>query len=389
MRDNIDVSVLIPTKNEEISIAQFIGWVMEGFERANVKGELILLDSSSDETPRIATEMGVRVVNVFEPGLGNAYKAGRGVARGKVLILGDADCTYDFRDIKPFLTKISEGYDLVIGNRFAGTIEKGAMPKHHQYFGSPATSWIFKRVLGIPTGDIHCGIRAIRPNLYNKLPFLEQGWEYASEMIVAARNLNALIGEIPVHFYKAPIGRLSHYKRGSWLAPFRSGWGTLRVTATYSFDRLLAIPGIVLNVVASLFLALGAFFPNFFSEIFNFGVFGGALILACAIAGSSMASIGVITSFIYFDVYTPWYKWGTTKRAEIALGVLAASLISLVAIFFNLFRTWLNFEPRNLFTALHFQLLYTSYLIVSIFFASLGFLIVSAIGNHLRKNSKQ
>lgn len=385
MSKKIDVSVVIPTKNEEISIAQFISWVFEGFEKASISGEIILLDSSSDNTPSIARELGARVVDVREAGLGNAYRKGRGIAKGKFLILGDADCTYDFREIAPFLNKLSEGFDLVVGNRFKGNIEKGAMPKLHQYFGSPITSWIFKRVLGLPTGDIHCGIRALSADLYNQLPFLERGWEYASEMIVAARNMNARISEIPVQFYRAPAGRLSHYKRGSWLAPFKSGWGTLRVTATYSFDRLLAIPGIFISLISIFVLLIGALFTSAFQEVTSLGVFGGAIILAFSIMGISMAAIGILTSFIYFEDRTFWRRLGTTKFAEFALGFFALVTIGLCSVILKMCIAWFGSEPNIDFTSENVRGIYQFYLWVGIFFVSVGLLIVSTVGNHIRK----
>lgn len=385
MSKNIEVSVVIPTKNEEISIAQFISWVFEGFKNAGTTGEIILLDSSSDNTPYIASEMGARVIEVRESGLGNAYRKGRGVANGRFLILGDADCTYDFRDIAPFLNKLNEGFDLVVGNRFTGTIEKGAMPKLHQYFGSPITSWIFKRFLGLPTGDIHCGIRALRADLYNQLPFLERGWEYASEMIVAARNMNARIAEIPVKFYRAPAGRLSHYKRGSWLAPFKSGWGTLRVTATYSFDRLLAMPGILVSLFAISALVLGTLFNKAFQEFTKLGVFGGAVILAISIMGILMASIGILTSFIYFEERTVWKRVGTTKFAELALGFFVLMTVGLCSAIVRLSIAWFASEPNAVFTSKNVVGIYEFYSWVGFFFASIGLLIVSTVGNHINK----
>ena len=262
------ISILIPTKNEEVTIRSFIQWCEEGMRNANVKGEIVFLDSSSDNTPKIAQSLGARVITVESLGLGYAYSKAQNLFNGEFVFLGDADCTYDFRNLSPFLAKFEEGYNFVIGNRFMGNIEKGAMPFHHQYFGSPATSLIFRKALGIPTGDIHCGMRAMAADVFNSLPFLENGWEYATEMIVSARNQNAKIVEIPIDFYKEPKGRVSHHRRSSWLSPFRAGWGTLRVTATYFIDRLLVIPGLI-GLAASTLLNFATFaFPQIFFEHF-------------------------------------------------------------------------------------------------------------------------
>jgi glycosyltransferase involved in cell wall biosynthesis len=296
----IDVTVLIPTKNEEITISGFLDWCQIGFRNANIKGEIVLMDSSTDRTPQIALSKGAKVVNVDEKGLGVAYLKGKDHISGEYVILGDADCTYDFRNIDPFLDKLNQGYELVVGNRFMGTIEKKAMPIHHQYFGSPATSFIFKHTLGIPTGDIHCGMRAITKDLFLRLPFTELGWEYASEMIVSSRNLGARICEVPIDFLKEPEGRISHQKRNGWLTPFKAGWGTLRVTASFSLDRLLFLPGI--------FLAAAGFALNFFmlflsnSLLVKFGIgnLTSSIFMAISLIGILTAGLAGISHLIYY-----------------------------------------------------------------------------------------
>jgi glycosyltransferase involved in cell wall biosynthesis len=294
-----DISIIVPTMNEEVTARQFINWCREGFSASNIEGEIIFLDSSTDNTPKIARELGVKVVLVSERGLGNAYRAGKGVAKGRIVILGDADCTYDFRDIGPFIDKVHQGFDLVLGNRFKGNIEKGAMPSHHQYFGSPGTSLFFKYALGIPTGDIHCGMRAMTNELYKSLPFLESGWEYATEMIVSARNLGARITEIPISFYKEPEGRVSHHKRGSWLSPFKAGWGTLRVTFTYLFDRIFVLPGLLIGTFATIINALISTAPMFILEKFKLGLLAQTMLLCISIFGSGAFAIGSISQYAY------------------------------------------------------------------------------------------
>jgi len=296
----IDVTVLIPTKNEEITISSFLDWCQIGFRNAKIKGEIVLMDSSTDRTPQIALSKGAKVVNVDEKGLGVAYLKGKDHIAGEYVILGDADCTYDFRNIDPFLDKLNQGFELVVGNRFKGTIEKKAMPIHHQYFGSPATSFIFKHSLGIPTGDIHCGMRAITKDLFLRLPFTELGWEYASEMIVSSRNLGSRICEVPIDFLKEPEGRISHQKRNGWLTPFKAGWGTLRVTASFSLDRLLFLPGI--------FLAAAGFALNFFmlflsnSLLVKFGIgnLTSSIFMAISLIGILTAGLASISHLIYY-----------------------------------------------------------------------------------------
>ena len=299
-KSQIQVSVLIPTKNEEITIAKFIEWCHLGFENSGVSGEVVLMDSSTDKTPEIAKRMGAKVVNVPESGLGIAYDKGRKHVTGKYVILGDADCTYDFRDIKPFLSKLDEGFDLVVGNRFKGSIEKKAMPIHHQYFGSPTTSFIFKHSLGIPTGDIHCGMRALTSDLYVKLPFTELGWEYASEMIVSSRNLGAQICEVPIDFFKEPAGRISHQRRNGWLTPFKAGWGTLRVTASFSLDRVLFLPGITLAILGFILNGLMLFLSEASLKGLGIGNFTSSIFTAVTLIGILTAGLASVSHLIYY-----------------------------------------------------------------------------------------
>jgi glycosyltransferase involved in cell wall biosynthesis len=297
---SVEVSVVVPARNESLTVGRFIEWCEEGFRRANISGEIIILDSSTDDTPEIARKMGAVVVEVKGFGLGNAYKQGRGVARGKYVIMGDADCTYDFREISIFTEKLKEGFDLVVGNRFRGNIESGSMPVHHRYFGSPLTSWVFNRALGIPTGDIHCGMRALTLDLYKKLPFTEPGWEYSTEMIVSARNLDARIGEIPINFLKEPEGRISHLKRSSWLLPFKAGWGTLRVTTTFMFDRLFTRPGMFISGITELLLIGLAINPAYFRVNLHIGILSQTILLLMTTLGSFMFSIGTLSGFFYY-----------------------------------------------------------------------------------------
>ena len=299
IKRTVDVSVVVPTMNEEVTALQFIEWCKEGFRNSGLSGEIIFLDSSIDLTAKIAVEHGVTVINCSEKGLGNAYRVGKGIPKGRYIILGDADCTYDFRNLSPFVEKLEQGFDLVLGNRFKGMIEKDAMPFHHQYFGSPGTSLFFKYALGIPTGDIHCGMRAMTVELYNSLPFLESGWEYATEMIISARNEGATITEIPVAFFKEPAGRLSHHKRASWTSPFKAGWGTLRVTFTYLFDRIFVLPGLFIGALGTLSNVAVSSSPDSVLEKLQLGFLAQTMLLSLTILGSGAFALGSISQFAY------------------------------------------------------------------------------------------
>ncbi len=337
---SVDVTVLIPTKNEEITISRFVDWCHEGFKNANLKGEVVLMDSSTDATPKIASYKGAKVVHVAEKGLGIAYLMGKEHVAGRYVILGDADCTYDFRKLGPFLTKLGEGYDLVVGNRFRGKIEKHAMPIHHQYFGSPLTSFIFKKSLGIPTGDIHCGMRALTSELFGKLPFTELGWEYASEMIVSSRNLNAKICEIPIDFFKEPEGRISHQKRNGWMTPFKAGWGTLRVTASFSLDRFFVFPGTLLASLGLILNLLLLFLSASTIERLEIGNFSSSLFTAVTFIGFLISGLGTVAHLIYYPVGRATQFFANSKFVNILFSVTVSTGLAVFGSGIFLFGRW-------------------------------------------------
>ena len=385
---NIDISVVVPTMNEELTITSFINWCHQGFRNAQLEGEVIILDNSSDETPQIAATMGARVVSVPILGLGNAYKAGQNQARGKWIIMGDADCTYDFRNLIPFIDKLNQGFDFVIGNRFSGSIQKGSMPAHHQYFGSPATSFIFKVGLGLPTGDIHCGMRAMTSSLYNKLPFLESGWEYATEMIVSARNLDAKITEVPIDFLKEPEGRVSHHRRGSWLSPFKAGWGTLRVTTTYMIDRLFVIPGLLLMLIAALANFSIFLFPKTFLNTFHVGLLAQAVFSFMSTLGAFMFSVGMLSRLAYKRKLKTLRYFADKKIVMRLFTILILCTLFEIGISVAVVRQWvsgLGLIP----TQIRYNALLTSFWLssISLYLIALSFGIVSLIGNHVYQDN--
>jgi glycosyltransferase involved in cell wall biosynthesis len=334
--------------------------------------------------------MGAKVIRVDKPGLGNAYRAGKSIAKGKIVIMGDADCTYDFRNIAPFIEKIESGFDLVLGNRFIGNIEKGSMPIHHQYFGSPVTSWIFKKVLNIPTGDIHCGIRALRSDLYKDLPFTESGWEYASEMIAGARNLNAKITEIPVNFFKEPEGRISHQKRNGWMTPFRAGWGTLRVTTTFSFDRLLTIPGAILSVVT---LATGAFIalaPESTKSNLKVGLLAQFILFSLTVVGSLAFSSGSLVHFIYYKESRIMKFLSRQNVVESIFGITAILTLITLGMILRQLIIWIsnwNMAGVSLIEITSDRLFSIFVLMSSLSICCFSLLIVSMVSNYLGKLS--
>ncbi|MDR1580476.1 MAG: glycosyltransferase family 2 protein [Synergistaceae bacterium] len=200
------MTILVPALNESLTIGEFIAWCKEGIAKANVKAEILIVDSSTDDTLEIALSAGARVLKTPRRGLGRAYIDALPFARGKYLILGDCDLTYDFREISPFLEAMRNGAEFVMGSRFRGHIEDRAMPPLHRYFGTPLTTWILNRIYGTEFTDIHCGMRGITKEAFTRMKMASQSWEYASEMVLKAAKLRMKIDEVPINFIKIAKG---------------------------------------------------------------------------------------------------------------------------------------------------------------------------------------
>tara|TARA_B000000609_G_C24172514_1_gene351371 strand:+ start:250 stop:1383 length:1134 start_codon:yes stop_codon:yes gene_type:complete len=212
------ISVVIPCLNEEKTLKSCIDEARIGIKNSKYDGEVIISDNgSTDNSINIALENGARVINTDIKGYGSAIINGIKNAKGKFVIVGDADMTYDFKEIPKFIECLEDGSDLVIGNRFKGGIEKGAMPFLNKYLGNPFLSFIARTFFKIDIGDFHCGLRGIKRSVFDKLKLRSNGMEFASEMIVKAAILNYKIREIPTTLRKPPYARVPH------LRPFRDG----------------------------------------------------------------------------------------------------------------------------------------------------------------------
>lgn len=246
--ENPEVTFLIPAMNEKITIGEFVDWCKQGLKKAGIQGQILIVDSSTDETRAIALLHGAEVLSVPKRGLGRAYIDAIPYVRAPYILMGDADLTYDTRFIENFLQKFREGYEFIMGSRFKGTIEKGAMPRLHQYFGTPLTTFILNRVYGCHFSDIHCGMRGVTLNALKRMKLQSQSWQYASEMIIKAIHLNLRYTEVPVVFHKDREGRLSHHKRTGWYAPWAAGWMNLKAIFTFGADFFLYKVGIIMSM---------------------------------------------------------------------------------------------------------------------------------------------
>lgn len=199
----IELTFLIPCLNEEDTIKQCIYTCQKFLNDKNITGEILVIDNnSSDKSYSIAKKAGARVIKEKKKGYGNALKKGIQEAKGKFIIMGDADCSYDFSASMPIYELLNNNYDLVIGNRFKGGIEKKAMPFSHKYIGNPLLSFIGKKLFHIKIGDFHCGLRGFDTEKIKELDLQCEGMDFASEMIIRAQKNNLSITEIPVKLYK-------------------------------------------------------------------------------------------------------------------------------------------------------------------------------------------
>lgn len=207
------LTILIPVLNEEETIKICIEKAKTFLMTNNIDGEILVVDNgSTDDSVKIAKECGARVEIVNKRGYGNALRKGSEVAKGKYTIMGDADDSYNFLEIKPILDKLENGVDFVIGNRYLGIMQKGAMKFLHKYIGTPFISFLVRWKYKIKVGDVNCGLRGYKTSLLNNLKCKAEGMEYATEMIIKAQKQGLKISEVPINFYKDKRRNRSHLR---------------------------------------------------------------------------------------------------------------------------------------------------------------------------------
>jgi glycosyltransferase involved in cell wall biosynthesis len=195
-----EFSIVVPALNEELTIPMFLAWCHEGMRKAGVSAEIVIVDSSTDRTAELALAAGARVLKTPKRGLGRAYIDSLPFIRGKYVILGDCDCTYDFRELEPFVKKFRDGAEFIMGSRFSGYIEPGAMPPLHRYLGTPVTTWILNIIFSSRFSDIHCGMRGITRGALERMGLRSHSWEYASEIVLKTVHIKLRTEEVPIRF---------------------------------------------------------------------------------------------------------------------------------------------------------------------------------------------
>jgi glycosyltransferase involved in cell wall biosynthesis len=232
------VSLIIPTRNESETICECIKRAQQAFAEMDLAGEILVADSSNDETAQIAVSCGAQVVRPEKLGYGNAYLAGFEQAKGDYIVLMDGDLTYDPKDICDMIPLLQSGrYDMVMGSRLGGEILPGAMPALHRYIGNPGLTWLLNRLFSSNISDTHCGLRAISRDALKKLNLRSGGMEFASEMLIEAISKDLRIAQVPITYYP---------RRGqSKLHSFTDGWRHLRFMMLYRPVPFLLVPGLL------------------------------------------------------------------------------------------------------------------------------------------------
>ncbi len=347
MKD-IELTILMPCLNEEETLKTCIDKAKKFLKKNKVNGEILIADNgSTDNSINIANKLGARVVNVKEKGYGSALIAGTKNAYGKYIIMGDSDDSYDFLNLEEFLKKLREGYDLVMGNRFAGGIEKGAMPFSHRYIGTPVLSFIGRLFFRSKIKDFNCGLRGYNRKKILDLNLTCTGMEYASEMIVKAELNKLRIAEVPTTLKKDGRSRKPHLKT------FSDGWRHLNFLLVYAPKWLFLIPGtilLILGLIGMLLLIngrlsitnnfnLGIHSMLYFSSFIVIGFQLCIFYLFAKIYAYKVNIINELNKFTMRIMNTSTIKFVFLGIILIILGIVL-SIISLV--------TWKNLEFGNL-----------------------------------------
>jgi glycosyltransferase involved in cell wall biosynthesis len=277
------VSVVIPCLNEAETIEQCVTSALEVLRSNDIPGEVIVADNDSeDESPLLATAAGAIVVHAPERGYGSAYLAGFAVARGRYIVMADADLTYDFEEIPRFVAELEDGADMVIGNRMKN-IHPGAMPWHHRYIGNPLLSGFLNLLFRTGIDDAHCGMRALRRDVLPRLALRTTGMEFASEMVIRAAKEHLVLSQFAIEY--RPRGG------DSKLSSFRDGWRHLRFLLVHSPNHLFIFPGAVMAAIGAIveFIVL-THIAVFGREWDIHALIGGALL---AIVGTQVMALGI------------------------------------------------------------------------------------------------
>ncbi|WP_280951076.1 glycosyltransferase family 2 protein [Mesorhizobium temperatum] len=292
------VSAIIPCLNEERTLGICIRKALDAFAKRGIRGEVVVGDNgSSDRSVEIARSLGARVAHQPVKGYGAAISAAAGSAHGKYLIMADADDSYDWSKLDDFIDALEDGAELVMGNRFAGGIEPGAMPPLHRYLGNPVLSTIARWLHHSPIGDFHCGMRGFTRDAFQRMGARSPGMEFASEMVINAHRAGLIIREVPIKLYPDKRDRPPH------LRSFRDGWRHLRLIVAHAPDTMYLLPGLILLIAGVIGLAILAAGPVTIGGQY-FGIHFVALSSMATLIGLSAILFGTLAK-VAIAIYHP------------------------------------------------------------------------------------
>jgi glycosyltransferase involved in cell wall biosynthesis len=320
--NEILVSVVIPCLNEQENIERCVLLAREVMEREGIPGEVVVADNDSeDRSAELATAAGARVVHEPRRGYGSAYLAGFAAARGRYIVMGDADLTYDFNEIPRFLKELEDGADLVMGDRM-DNIQPGAMPWLHRYVGNPVLSGTLNLFFKTGIRDAHCGMRALRRDRLPVLDLRTTGMEFASEMVIRASKEHLDIREFPIEYH--PRGGESK------LSSFRDGWRHLRFLLVHSPTHLFIVPGLVMSALGAIVALTVVANVSLFGRTWNLHAeIGGALLM---IVGTQVLGLGLCAHAYGTYFMNEKDVWFDRMRARFRLedGLMLGGALSLV-----------------------------------------------------------
>lgn len=322
--ETLMVSVVIPCLNEADSIEQCVTRALQVMDDHAIDGEVIVADNDSeDESPLLAARAGATVVHESQRGYGSAYLAGFAVARGRYILMADADLTYDFAELPRFLSELTQGADMVIGNRMKN-IHPGAMPWHHRYIGNPLLSGFLNLLFRTGIDDAHCGMRALRRDVLPQLDLRTTGMEFASEMVIRAAKERLVLSQFPIEY---------HPREGeSKLSSLRDGWRHLRFLLVHSPNHLFILPGAIMAVIGAIVELIVISGLSAFGRSWGIhALIGGALL---AIVGTQVVALGVCAHAYATYFMNERDRWFDRMRARYKLehGLALGGLITLAGV---------------------------------------------------------
>lgn len=363
-----EVSVVIPCLNEAKTLPIVIDMAKSGLSKVSLSGEIMIADNGSDDGSQVLAEsLGARVVPVKNRGYGNALATGILAAEGKYIIFADADGSYDFSQLPVFIEALRKGADLVIGNRFARKMERGAMPALHRYLGTPVLTALINFFFKTKISDCNCGMRGIKKESFEKMQILSTGMEFASEMVIKAGLLGMKVVEVPIYFMKDKRDREPH------LRTWHDGWRHLRLILIYAPNYLFIYPGSILFVSGSILLFMQIFGPIVIGPMYmdlHFMILG----LMLSVLGLSIFLMGAtIKQFsyqhdYYLEDFTVTFFERSSFEKKLVPGTLFFAIGTGLAV--GIFIRWIggHFANPNMLRGALFSLYFMSTgLLVSLF----------------------